>query len=198
MANILNLDKIESSTQYDLRQILDNNDTQYVEDDIFKLSLNSCNYFDPHDVSQLIKDPALESNVFSTFSINCRGLNSNLDNFKSLVSDISSSRFAFDIIGLTELHQILGTINYDIDGYHELEKKTRANGGKGGVGFYVKNTIQYKPRLDISVFIPHIIETYFIEINLRHQNIICGIIYRPNTLPCLKDSILSFQTLPGK
>ena len=36
--------------------------------------------------------------------------------------------------------------------------------GAGGVGIYVKNGIDYKIREDLSLFIPHIFESIFIEI----------------------------------
>ncbi len=58
------------------------------------------------------------------------------------------------------------------------------NGPRGGVGVFIKETLNYIIRENISVFIPHIFESIFIEIvNESERNIIVGVIYRPNTEP---------------
>ena len=52
------------------------------------------------------------------------------------------------------------------------------------MALFIKENIQYKIREDISVFIPHIFESLFIEINTHEGNkSIIGVIYRPNTAP---------------
>ena len=48
---------------------------------------------------------------------------------------------------------------------------------------YIKDQLNFKHRPDISVFIPHIFESIFIEIQSKHTNVIIGTIYRPNTPP---------------
>ena len=72
-----------------------------------------------------------------------------------------------------------------LDGYHPLEFKTRSdlNSSRGGVGIYVKDSLSYEVREDLSVFIPHVFETVFIEINIKNKHIIIGTVYRPNTPP---------------
>ena len=57
-------------------------------------------------------------------------------------------------------------------------------GNRGGVGIFIKYSLDYCVREDISVFIPHICETVFIEIkNDNGRNTIVGMMYRPNTEP---------------
>ena len=44
--------------------------------------------------------------------------------------------------------------------------------------------MSYCRRDDLSIFIPHVIETLFIEVKLNQtKSIIIGVIYRPNTQP---------------
>ena len=70
-----------------------------------------------------------------------------------------------DVIGVTELF-IMSSGGCHIDGYHELEFKTRNNlaTSRGGVGIYVKDTLEYIVRQDLSIFIPHVLESLFVEI----------------------------------
>ena len=44
--------------------------------------------------------------------------------------------------------------------------------------------MSYRRRDDLSIFIPHVIETLFIEVKLNEiKSVILGVIYRPNTQP---------------
>ena len=44
--------------------------------------------------------------------------------------------------------------------------------------------LNYIRRDDLPIFIPHVMETLFVEIQYKHSKpIIVGVIYRPNTLP---------------
>ena len=57
---------------------------------------------------------------------------------------------------------------------------------EGGVGIFINEHFSYKKRDDLSIFIPHVIETIFMEIKIKENNsLIIGIIYiyRPNTAP---------------
>ena len=61
-----------------------------------------------------------------------------------------------------------------------------------GVVWVIKSTLNYKIREDLSVFIPHICETLFIEIiNDSGRNIVVCVIYRPNTEPLADIDIYS-------
>jgi len=92
----------------------------------------------------------------------------------------------FDIVGLTEIFHIHKNITYDIPGYHPLEYNMRQNtqSARGGVGMYIRDNINFTNRTDISVFIPHVFESLFIEIKTKkNTSMIIGTIYRPNTEP---------------
>ena len=72
------------------------------------------------------------------------------------------------------------------DGYHQLQHKSRSENddGHGGIGIFINERHSYTQRGDLTVFIPHIFESIFVEvINTNSKNTIIGVIYRPNTLP---------------
>ena len=55
---------------------------------------------------------------------------------------------------------------------------------RGGVALFIKDTVDFKIRNDLSVFIPHVYESIVIEISPESgKKIIVGVIYRPNTAP---------------
>ncbi len=62
--------------------------------------------------------------------------------------------------------------------------RCRDDGPRGGIGLFIRDNKDYKIREDLSVFIPHIFESLFVEIiNKSSRNIIVGVVYRPNTEP---------------
>ena len=56
--------------------------------------------------------------------------------------------------------------------------------GRGGVGLYINDDLQFEKKTDISIFIEHVFESIFVEIRTgAKETLIIGIIYRPNTEP---------------
>ena len=54
----------------------------------------------------------------------------------------------------------------------------------GEWGIFIKESLNYIIREDISVFIPHVFESAFIEIqSQKNRNTVLNIIYRPNSEP---------------
>ena len=79
-------------------------------------------------------------------------------------------------------------------GYHNLINCTRNDDNRGGVGLFACENITFNVRDDLSVFIPHIFESLFIEIGTsenNHDKNIIGLIYRPNTQPKVDIDIFS-------
>ena len=64
--------------------------------------------------------------------------------------------------------------------------------GGGGVGIYVKNTYKLTTRTYLSIFIPHILESIFVEIHFKNKSILVATIYRPNTPPKADMDIFMF------
>ena len=153
------------------------NDLPYPTDDTY------CMYYTPDEVAQTIGN---ENNQLSIFSLNCRSINANWDSLNQLIYNMTTDHCRFDFIGLTEVFKFHDDFNYSIQGYHSIESNTRDNSddGHGGVGIYVNSDLSYCRRDDLSIFIPHVIETLFIEVQLnKTKSIILGVIYRPNSQP---------------
>ena len=146
------------------------NDLPYPTDDTY------CMYYTPDEVAQTIGN---ENNQLSIFSLNCRSINANWDSFNQLIYNMTTDHCRFDFIGLTEVFKFHDDFNYSIQGYHSIESNTRDNSddGHGGVGIYVNSDLSYCRREDLSIFIPHVIETLFIEVQLnKTKSIILGVI----------------------
>jgi hypothetical protein len=124
------------------------------------------------------------SNSSSFFHLNCRGLSANWESFKALLCDLQSESFMFDFIAISEIFKHSRDKRLKLPEYHNLLSSCRDDSPRGGVGIFIKDHINYKIRDDISVFIPHVFESIFLEISNRStKNEIVGIIYRPNTEP---------------
>jgi hypothetical protein len=133
-----------------------------------------------------MKDP------FSFFHLNCRGLSANWESFRNLICTLHGDSFSFDLIGISEIYRCSHDSRLSLPGYHKLISRCREDGPRGGVGLFIKETLNYIIREDISVFIPHIFESVFIEIvNKSERNVIVGVIYRPNTEPHANMDIFS-------
>ena len=51
------------------------------------------------------------------------------------------------------------------------------------MGLFIKNSINFRVRENLGLFIPHVCESLFVEVeNESQKKIIAGVIYRPNTL----------------
>ena len=125
-------------------------------------------------------------NNISLFSLNCRGLSAHWDSFKLLVSEMETEKVCLDVIALSEIWRFPDTTSFKLEGFSPMKHKLRPENDdvKGGVGIFVRENFTFHERSDISVFIPHVCETIFIEIEMPNtKNIVIGSLYRPNTAP---------------
>ena len=155
---------IGAHQQYDLEHLY--NFEQSVDepsDSPFDSCQNTCLYYEPAKVAELFADTFVD---LSIFALNCQGLRSHWDSCYNLLQEIGNEMYAFDVIGVTELFS-MSPGECHLDGYHALEFTTRnmLTSSKGGIGMYVKNTLEYIVRKDLSIFIPHVLESLFIEIH---------------------------------
>ena len=97
------------------------------------------------------------------FCINCRSINANWEALNELIYNMSNERFHFDIIGLAEIFKLNEGFNYSIAGYHDILSNTRhdSDDGHGGVGIYINENMSFFKRDDLTIFIPHVIESLF-------------------------------------
>ena len=184
----VSLDEIQTGSEYDLISLYQDTEDDAIEKDSpFQYSLNSCEYYEPERFRDMINaDNMHNNNVSSYFHLNCRGLSANWDAFYNLVCDLKNDKFSFDFIGISECFKTKDDTRLSLPGYHPLISRSRENSHRGGVGLFmdIKDNINFTIRNDISIFIPHIFESVFIEVdNPSSKNSIIGIIYRPNTDP---------------
>ena len=166
------MDRIRTGTEYNLRTLYENSDDFSDGDSPYQYCNDTCDY---HEIEDFHLQTDNSKDPLSYFHINCRGLSANWEAFQNLICELHDDKFAFDLIGISELYKFSNDDRIKLQGYHTIIGRNRDDGPRGGVGLFIKDNINFIIREDISVFIPHVIETIFIEI--------VGVIYRPNTEP---------------
>ena len=164
----ISLDQVRTEERYNFQSIYDSQDDienvgvlEYVNDSPLSNLKNKCSYFEPNEFKTKFKDIGINN---SYFHLNCRSLSKNWENFTDLIDDVHSDTFSLDFIGLSEVFSCDRDLRLRLPGYHNLISRTRSDGGRGGVGLFVKDKINYKIREDLSCFIPHVFESLFIEV----------------------------------
>ena len=187
MKGSISLDNVRTGSEYDLISIYQDADDDITDTDSpFNLCNFGSDYYETNQFTDLIQSNYSERKHDSTsyFHLNCRGLSSNWDSFKQLIFDTTCDTFMFDYIGISECFKTHDDPRLRLPGYQPLISRSRENSPRGGVGLFIRDEVNFKIRDDLSVFIPHVIETVFIEIiNKSSKNHILGVIYRPNTEP---------------
>jgi hypothetical protein len=164
--NVL-LDEIKASGNFDLvslYELCEVADGVTDSDSPFQFGNGSCAYYEANEFQTQttdMKDP------FSFFHLNCRGLSANWESFRNLICTLHGDSFSFDLIGISEIYRCSHDTRLSLPGYHKLISRCREDGPRGGVGLFIKETLNYIIREDISVFIPHIFESVFIEIGKK-------------------------------
>jgi hypothetical protein len=122
---------------------------------------------------------AISKDPFSVFHCNVRSLNANLENLLTLLADLHHK---FSLIGLSEtkinVHNDPLT-NLIIPGYQFISQPSMSNAG--GVGFYVRDSIEFHLREDLSSLTEDF-ECLWIEVHSKSRNILCSAVYHhPNS-----------------
>ena len=184
MINDINLNQIRSEDTYNFKTIYEADDLEHEDTDSpYQHFYSDCDYYEP---AQCRSKFAELENSTSYFHLNCRSLSSNWESFTDLLCELHSDKFTFDIIGVSEVFECDRDSRLNLPGFHNFIKRTRHDCKRGGIGLFVREDLHFKVREDLSVFIPHIFESLFIEIITSVKssaNKIVGVIYRPNTHP---------------
>ena len=153
MTDAITIDHIQTETSYNLEKLF-----------------NEANQFDKDNLNdspfaQMLRHHNTHA---SLFCLNCRSLNAHWDPLQELLLSMSTTKFQFDFIGLTE---ICDDVNYKLNGYHDLQFNTRpdTDDGNGGVALYIKDNLTYVKRDDLSIFIPHVFESIFFLISCNSK-----------------------------
>ena len=166
----------------DLLDILDLEDNDALIESMPNNFAINCCYKEPHAFSTGMNKT--HTNDLSFFHVNCRGLSNNWERFKDLIETMHNEYFEFDVIAVSECYSHEHDTRLWLPGYQDILSANRKNEHKGGVALFVKDSIQYKVRTDLSVFIPNVFESLFIEFRFFFkQTFIVGAVYRPNTPP---------------
>lgn len=141
-------------------------------------NLNECLYYEPEEFKVF---SSTQQSRTSFFHLNCQGISAKWDKFKQLLTELS---FSFDFLGFSEVFRCTDDQRLSLEGYHPLLTKQRDTCIRGGVGLFINSEIDFCERSDLSVFIPHVFESLFIECKSPdRRKTIVGVIYRPNTPP---------------
>ena len=108
--------------------------------------------------------------------INTRSLQCNLNGVSNLLSNIALN---FSFIGISETWLQTSDHNVHLPGYNFIhEHRTESSGG--GVGLYVDESFEFKPRPDLCFQNKKCAESLFVEvIRPKEKNIVLGVVYRP-------------------
>ena len=168
---------------------------------MFSLSFNfdmfRCDYKTENQFNELFdKTRSSFSNCISLLHLNIRSLPRNYDNFTRFLANIDGK---FSIMGVSETWLKDSGYSFDIEGYDFIHNP-RPNRVGGGVGIYVDNDLEFKPRPDLAItdISSPSTESLFIEIRRPlSQNIIIGVIYRsPDSN--VNDFVQNFNSLLAK
>ena len=150
----------------------------YTDMAIYSHSL--CKYYSENSFNELVEANLLQlDNIFSLFHVNTRSVPRN---FTHLIDYLECLNFVFNFIGITETWLADHNFNlYGIDGYH-FEENHRSSRSGGGVGLFIKNSIEFLRRKDLEIN-NELIESVFVEVpvceSLSSRKVIIGVVYRP-------------------
>ena len=152
-------------------------------------------YYDIDSLSDLTNTHNRKNNI-SIFNTNCRSLPKNKSKYDILFETLSeSNQFHFDILSFCEtwlsndLEQIA-----NFNGYNKIMKHKSTIKG-GGLAIFIRETLKYKIRNDITVpteFVD-LFDGLFIQIDSKPNDIVIGVLYRSpshNTITAFNEFLL--------
>ena len=180
----------------DLKECLQNyfHDTDLMDNPLALISIDSP-YLDIEDIPTKI--PPDIGFSYKTLHINIHSVPDKIDKLREMLAQFLNVNIEFDFILLCEAFMKDNTMHlYNLSGY-TLVCNNRQMLIKGGVAIYIRDSISYKVREDISVFYEGEFETIFIETTGCAHRTIVGEVYRiPNTSEIM--SIDRFESLLSK
>ena len=171
---------------------LDNNLflNQFIIDDendlnIFNGILLSSKYFNLKSFSAKCKS----ENKPVVISLNIQSLQSKFNDLVAFISNLNSKNIFIDVIALQETWAVPYPEAVSIPGYQKIVLNCREISRGGGVGFYVRNNIEFEVQKNLSPFRETIFECLSIRIKFNKKKYILSNVYRsPNPPPNLSNS----------
>jgi hypothetical protein len=172
---------------YDLQFMNNRNDLKFWEqyDRIYKdnvlnddpyFGLNiDCRFHTVESLASFAKGPIY-------ISINVQSLLSKYDQLVEFINELYAAKISIDVIAVQEIWDICYPELVNIPGFQTLAYKTRRNMRGGGVGFYVRNNLNFQVLEELSPFANKIFES--LTINLTYpaskKSVLLTCAYRSN------------------
>ena len=110
------------------------------------------------------------SNHSLFLNINIQSLNSKHDKLKNFVLSLTNKNIQIDLIALQETWAIKHPQLLDIPGFQPLVFTNRNKGRGGGIGFYIRNGINFTINKELSTFVDKTFESLTLDISLTNNN----------------------------
>ncbi len=151
-------------------------DADIIEDPFANLNVVS-NYYDMYTISS---DPRL-INTPLFLSVNIQSLNSKYQELRHQIIDLCSKNIIIDVVALQEIWEIFCPDSLAIPGY-QFVYKTRQGMRGGGIGFYIRNGLNFKVIDTLSPFENKIIESLTLQISYpgKSKPVLLTSVYRSN------------------
>jgi len=157
---------------------LDDNNCIFDFDPYADVKLN-CKFYDS---SSLVSEFPNTETTSKFLSLNIRSLNSNFYKLKEWIYELENNSVYFDVIGLQETWQIPYPELFSLDGFQPIVYKVRRGGRGGGVGFLVRQGLNFHVNNELSLFSENCFESICIQVNYSTKRSVNFIsLYRP---PC--------------
>ena len=152
--------------------------------------LNDEQYIPSDKIPKLLSNQKIKTS-FTAFSLNKQPLN-NIHNFLKLESFLHSINVQPSILAITETRLKKNHTNPHTNlCNYTFVSNSRSQSRGGGVGLYVKCSLNFTMRPDLTITHEKNFESLFIEIESNNSTMICGVIYRPPFKNSKKSCIIS-------
>jgi len=113
-------------------------------------------------------------------SINIQSLTSKFEILRDQILELTGKKILIDVIAIQETWDIRVPELLSIPGFQTLSFKTRTHMRGGGVGFYVRNGLNFKVIDNLSPFEQKIFEAITIKISYPDRSLLLTSAYRSN------------------
>ena len=180
---LANLNKLE---KLDLSKILRE---EWQDSNIYN-PINISSLF--HDTESLISSYKISGTPLF-LNINIQSLNSKFEKLSSFLLNLHNNNVLVDLVALQETWSIKYPGLLSIPGYQPLAFKCRTRGRGGGVGFYIREGVNFKIIENLSPFKDKLFESLTIQVthqlnNTTHHHLACNIYRSPSPITGLTPS----------
>ena len=111
-------------------------------------------------------------------SLNVQSLLSKLNELNIFLNELSSNDIHVNVIAIQETWAVPYPDSVVLPGFQKIALKCRRNSRGGGVGFFIREGIEFKIIDNLSPFIENIVESITVELIINKTKILLTSIYR--------------------